>query len=229
VRAKARDVKECGVSLTSRQLQELREKYGYTEADVERFQKRGRLIIRFYIPVFILFVIGSLIAIPFIIPRETVCFISEQEWFRGLWGPNHQYAEVLKQNSYSKIDSCKLIAATSWGSALGITIFIVRMIIEFKFRESFNPTPLSPLKFYSIFLFLFLVSLASTGIVPFLRFLIITVNRKKSLFSISVFDNPVYVHVFFSIASIFAFILLAEVLAVFFIALRSDIKKWRSS
>jgi len=204
------------VSLTSRQNQELREKYGYTEADVKRFQKRGRLIIRFYIPVFILFVIGSLIAIPFVIPRETVCFISEQEWIRGLWGPNHQYAEVLAQNSYSKIDSCKLIAATSWGSALGITIFIVRMIIEFKFKESLNPTPLSPLKFYSIFLFLFLVSLASTGIVPKLRFLYLSDYRKTSLYQITIFDNYVYVHIFFSIASIFSFILLAEVLAVFF-------------
>ena len=74
-----------------------------------------------------------------------------------------------------------------------------------------------------------LFAIASTGIIPFLRFLIITVNRKKSLFSISIFDNPVYVHIFFSIASIFSFVLLAELLAFLFIALRSDIKKWRSS
>ena len=229
MRAKARDVKECGVSFTSRQLQELREKYGYTEADVKRFQKRGRLIIRFYIPVFILFVIGSLIAIPFVIPRETVCFISEQEWYRGLWGPNHQYAEVLAQNSYSKIDSCKLIAATSWGSVLGIILFTIRMVIEFTIRESQIITALSKFKFYTFMVSLSLFAIASTGIIPFLRFLIITVNRKKSLFSISIFDNPVYVHIFFSIASIFSFVLLAELLAFLFIALRSDIKKWRSS
>ncbi len=217
------------MSLTSRQDQELREKYGFTEADVERYRQRYRIIAPFYIVIFILFVAGSLIAIPFFIPRETVCFISEQEWFRGLWGPNHQYAEVLKQNSYSKIDACKLIAATSWGSALGILLFSIRMIIEFIQRESQIITALSKFKFYAFIISLSLFAIASTGIIPFFQFLIITINRHKSLFSISIFDNPIYVHVFFSTASIFSFVLLSELLAFLFIALRSDIKKWRSS
>ena len=184
------------MSLTSRQNQELREKYGFTEADVERYRRRYRIIAPFYIVIFILFVAGSLSAIPFFIPRETVCFISEQEWFRGLWGPNHQYAEVLAQNSYSKIDSCKLIAATSWGSVLGIILFTIRMVIEFTIRESQIITALSKFKFYTFMVSLSLFAIASTGIIPFLRFLIITVNRKKSPFSISIFDNPVYVHIF---------------------------------
>ena len=111
-----------------------------------------------------LMILGSWIIVPFFISQNLACSLSEQYWFRALWYPNHQYADVLSKNSWTKIDGCRLIVATSWMSCLGIILFFGRVILEFKYFSIKDTTTYG----YDIGgPFLLFVAIGVLGMLPF--------------------------------------------------------------
>jgi hypothetical protein len=198
-----------------------------TEAAAHRVRARYSMYFRFAGAALILFVVGSWVVAPFLISQDFACYLSKKEWLVALWYPNYQYSEVLALHDWTKIDSCRLIVATSWASFIGGMLLSILLSIEVKFNETYYPGP----KWGGVFLIF--ISCSMMGFIPFFSNEISDHKLKLSLFSniiaVDVFDTETHAHFVLTGITMFSYYLLCEGLSITLSTLRSDIKKWRSS
>ena len=161
-----------------------------------------------YLSTFFLFVLGSWVVIPFALPQEFACKLSKIEWFKDLWRSNRQYEEVLSINSIffttTRINLCKLITGCSWGAALGMVVFVGRMLIELIYWEKKLIAGFSKLTRFIVFAVLLLLTLSGIGWLPYSDGMTLSTSKDFQLYSLSVFRNPIKVYVFLSFYSFFA-------------------------
>ena len=208
-------------------LRSHREKFNYSDADAQRYKRRYVSMLPLYLSIFFLFVLGSWVVIPFALPQEFACELSKIEWFKDLWRSNHQYEEVLSINSIffttTRINLCRLITGCSWGAALGMVVFVGRMLIELIYWEKKLIAGFSKLTRFIVLAVLLLLTLSGIGWLPYSDGMTLSTSKDFQLYSLSVFSNPIKVYIFLSFYSFFCFVFLSEIVSLIMIAIRDSI------
>jgi hypothetical protein len=198
------------------------DKHGYTDAQILSSRLKGHYTIWLYGITSLLFFFGSWIIAPFFLSRELACQITDLQWFRGLWPSNHQYFEILNYHTWSKINPCILAFSTSWGSLLGITLFIIRIISEIKSKTIFVVNLC--IKLESIILFLMCIIMFI-----FAYFYAFDIEENKlatySISSFSIYDGQFRPILYLSFVSFISYLGSVELLLLVFIGIRSKIEQ----
>jgi len=194
-----------------------------TPEDIAGQRARLRLVFRVYLMALVPTIVGSLIIVPFFISQETACALSQTDWFTSLWRANLVDARLLAKHPESAINACRLLTATSWSGLIADIVFIVRIVIEIKYGpRKFQGDPFQP-KIVLFTLFFTLLSLLSAGFFPN-RGMTLDESHGFMLYGLSVFSNPVRVHIMKSLHPLISLLLVSESFSIILMMVRYKLR-----
>jgi hypothetical protein len=97
------------------------------------YEERYSRVMKYFGVFLAIALIGSITIIGFL-PEEVSCALERNYWFTVLWPPNLVNKTILQVN-HGNLDICRVIPATSWSAAMGILMFLDRVIFEYFYNE----------------------------------------------------------------------------------------------